>query len=614
MLALALLLFAGTPPAAPTDAAGLTADALADRLAPHPRLVLTPGREAALREKIRTAPWAAELEGELHALADELVAGGRFQGWRPKGWELASTGAVPRIAALALVHRLHGGEKYLREAERSLRQIAREVREPDVGVEYLKRAAVLTALGLGFDWLHDDLSPDTLDEIERGILEGGALDLLRREKYRIPGNNWTTVCYGGTAVACLAIAERQPDLAAEAVTRAARRLPAVTAQYLPDGIGFEGPHYWDFPSVYHALLTDSLRTAVGDDLGLATAPGLRASFDWRLAARGPGGDDFNYGDGERANRAVQAFAWAAGEYGLDHLVTRADLRRMVRKPERFREKSWMAFPLIWLPADAVDRAPPDGLLLFRGGGPSAQAIVRSAWGDPHALWLAVKAGRANVSHGHMDAGSVVLELGGVRWFEETVTHHYFDRVFTAAGITDIWSFDDPGSDRWRVYAWNNRGHNTLTAGDAPHDPNAEATVVRADTGDPGGVTVTLDLADVLGDAVTAAARTCRVPDGRTVVVEDSWTASGDPFTMTARLHTSASVERDGDRRAVLTKDGRRLALEVLSPGDAALAVAPADAHLNPWDRRLPGVTAVDLTVPTAPGTDRTLRWRVRLDP
>lgn len=599
------------PPAVANNQRQITTEDLQANLVPHPRILLTREREAALREKVRKTAWAASLEAELEKLADELLAGKKVEGWRPKEWELAGTGSVSRVSSLALAYRLGGDVKYLREAERSLRQIAHEAMIEGVRVEYLKRAAVLTALGIGFDWLHDDLSAETLDRIEQGILQGGLVDLIEQDKYRIPGNNWTTVCYGGTAIAALAIAERRPELAAAALTRAVRLLPSITQQYEPDGISFEGPHYWDFPTMYHALLADSLETALDNDFGLATAPGLRQSFRWRLAARGPSGDDCAFGDGERVNRAVQAMAWAARQYDLDYLVTRADLRRMMRPPERFRGKTWMAFSLIWLPADAVDESPPEDLLAFRGGGPSANVIFRSAWNDPEALWLAIKAGRANVSHGHMDVGSFILEAGGVRWFEELTTHHYYAKPFRDHGITDIWSYDDRQSDRWKVYAWNNRGHNTLTTGYDLHNPNAMAEIVSFD-GTPGRYATTIELADVLGERVAQATRTFRVPDDRTVLIEDDWTASDEPFVMTARFHTFAKVDRRGGREAIFSIGSRSLTFRVEQPKEAELVIAPVTDYMNPWDRRLQGLTAIDVRVPTDKRQDRPLRVHLSL--
>ncbi len=42
-------------------------------------------------------------------------------------------------------------------------------------------------------------------------------------------------------------------------------------------------------------------------------------------------------------------------------------------------------------------------------------MFRTSWTDPDAMYLAAKGGRADLNHGHMDAGSFVFEADGVRW-------------------------------------------------------------------------------------------------------------------------------------------------------------------------------------------------------
>ena len=43
------------------------------------------------------------------------------------------------------------------------------------------------------------------------------------------------------------------------------------------------------------------------------------------------------------------------------------------------------------------------------------ATFRSSWRDPHATWVGLKAGYNTVHHSHLDMGTFVLEMGGVRW-------------------------------------------------------------------------------------------------------------------------------------------------------------------------------------------------------
>ena len=184
------------------------------------------------------------------------------------------------------------------------------------------------------------------------------------------------------------------------------------------------------------------------------------------------------------------------------LVNSADLRLMATDRGYLSEsKLWLAQTLLWLPADAVDGTPPAELLTFageggagggdtsgeainKGTGPAAvggagdivNVLHRGSW-EPGVLWLGAVGGTANVSHGHMHAGSFCFDAGlgedgeAVRWITEVDAHHYDS--YRRAGL-DLWTWsaDLPANRRDRgrdaVYAWGAAGHNTLTVDGRPH--------------------------------------------------------------------------------------------------------------------------------------------------
>ncbi|MFH5802630.1 hypothetical protein [Alienimonas sp. DA493] len=173
--------------------------------------------------------------------------------------------------------------------------------------------------------------------------------------------------------------------------------------------------------------------------------------------------------------------------------------------------------------------------------------------------------------------------------------------------------DEPAAGRGRrgresVYAWGNRGHNTLSIGDAYHDPDGAGRLV----GDAETFPAALDLTAALGDAVTTAVRTYSILDGdRGVEVTDEWTAAGEAFPTRARLHTEAAVEVDG-LSAVLTRGGRRLRLTADGPEGTRLAAGPMARLISELDRPQETVTVIDVLVPTAAGESKTLVTRLEL--
>ena len=644
-----LLLLAGQTSAPPANVdaavaravAGFDAAALTAALRPHPRVLFTDGRMAEVRAKIDAAPWAADLAADLRDYADLLCDQNRRER-NPADWKVQN-GLPKRVTALTLAWKLSGERKYLAQAEAELlelcrqpafRREARERRRQSLPV-----ASGITGLAYGYDALRDDLPAATLREIEGAILTGG-FDRLYREDgspWDIYRNNWTHVIWGGTAVAAVALADRYPERCARVIRDAVPRCADVAAQWRPDGVSPEGTHYWDFGAHRHFCLIDALQTGLGTDFGLADDPVLPKCARWRVAARGPAGD-FPYGDGGRDNFSALPLSWWAGHVAgrgggadrkaADWFVRGDDLEFLARdRRMRGESKLWLAQTLLWLPADAVGGTPPDDLRSFAGEGEGVVNVLhRSSWADD-ALWLGVVGGRADVSHGHMHAGSFVLDAAGTRWVTEVPAHHYDNPAFRAANI-ELWTWtaDLPagrvrrGEVRGRefVYAWGSRGHNTLTVDGDYHDPRAAATL--AEYGTSGGVTTAeLDMTAVLGGALTSATRTFRAGDDA-VTVTDRWTAGDAAATVTARMHTDAAVTVAPDGRSTTwAKDGRtlRVTLESADGGggvlpDLVFTARPADQLAEPWDRGLPGITAVDVTVPTGAGETREVS--VRLGP
>ena len=661
LLTLALL---AAPPAGPDpgvaaalatfDAAALTA-----ALRPHPRVLFTDARVAGVKAKAAEARWAAALLADVTDYADSLCDPARRER-NPPDWKVQN-GLPKRVTALALVFKLTGERKYLDRAGAEMLELCRqpafaraaaERRRPD-----LPMYSGVTGLAYGYDALRDDLPAETLTEIEAALLAGGFDRLYEedgtpRDTY---ANNWTHVIWGGAVVAAVALADKHPDRCAEVIRDGVPRCVAVAKIWGPDGVSPEGTHYWDFGAHRYYCVLDALETGLGTSFGLADDPLLDRCARWRVAARGPAGD-FPYGDGDRRNFSALPLAYWARKTGADWLVNTADLRLMARDRGYLPEsKLWLAQTLVWLPAGAVDGAPPDDLLTiagrggagggdtsgdainkreFGGGTGAAGDIVnvlhRSAW-QPGALWLGAVGGTANVSHGHMHAGSFCLDAGlgddgeAVRWVTEVDAHHYDS--YRRAGL-DLWTWsaDLPADRRDRgrdaVYAWGSRGHNTLTVNGRPHDARGVAPLTEYAV-ENGTTTARFDLSPVLNGPVpghanrpvvlTAATRTFEANDDG-LTVTDRWATAGAAATVTARLHTDAAVTVAPDGRSMIwEKNGRtlRVTLAVTDGAgdplpDLVFTAEPAGAGMAEWDRAVEGVTAVDATVPTPAGEARTL--------
>src|SRR5690606_21703786 len=132
-----------------------------------------------------------------------------------------------------------------------------------------------------------------------------------------------------------------------------------------------------------------------------------------------------------------------GHHYNDPGITRAEsdsLHRTVAGPigpVLSLESRCFALSLLWLEPEHLRADMPPAPLAWSGGGPNPLALWRTDW-TPEAVWLGIKGGRASLSHGHQDAGSFVLEAGGVRWAEDPGMEEY--HPLESLGV-DLWHKD-----------------------------------------------------------------------------------------------------------------------------------------------------------------------------
>lgn len=112
-----------------------------------------------------------------------------------------------------------------------------------------------------------------------------------------------------------------------------------------------------------------------------------------------------------------------------------------------------------------------------GGGSMPVAFHRSDW-DPEATYIAIKGGAANLSHAHMDVGSFILEMNGVRWAIDLGMENYTN--VEKEGI-QLWDRKQTG-ERWDIFRLGSFSHNILTVNGEQQRVEGQAEIARS-TGD-----------------------------------------------------------------------------------------------------------------------------------
>jgi hypothetical protein len=547
-------------------------DVLGTLRAGHPRLLLTDADLAADIAAARTDPLRAALHAQIIAAAElqlkEAPVVHKLIGPRLLD---QSRSAIARVLTGAMAFRLTGDARFAARAKKEMLTAAAFADwNPS---HFLDVAELSCALGLGYDWLYAELTPDERQIIRTALVEKG---LSFAQSAYHPGNspdkrlwfptahhNWNQVCNGGLLVAALALADEEPALARTVIAGARESLPLAMDAYQPDGAFPEGPGYWGYGTSYNVIALAALESALGTDFGLSHAPALDRTALYRLYVQSPAGPAFNYADGGANVEDAPEYAWLATKFpqptALAH--SRALLvEELKHKPRVNGGNRFFALHAVWFPAEASTAgatAPLD--VQFRG--PAQLAIFRSAWDDPRALFLGFKAGSNTVNHAHLDLGSFVLDADGVRWAEDLGPDDYNLPAYF-------------GNKRWTYYRLNNRGHNTLTLGDALQDPKATAPIFAFGS-TPEQAFAVADLTPAYPGAAQKILRGVALLGRARVLVQDDLTGLAPGTALAWRLLTNSTVTLIDAHHAVLTQKGRTLQAEILEPAGAHFSAKPA---------------------------------------
>ena len=193
------------------------------------------------------------------------------------------------------------------------------------------------------------------------------------------------------------------------------------------------------------------------------------------------------------------------------------------------------------------------------------ALLRSAWGDADALWVAVKAGDNQVNHGHLDLGGFELDALGVRWARDLGSDDY--------NMPGYWE-GKGGGRRWTYYRMRSISHSVPLLDGADQDPLATARLTAFHSAADRGHAV-VDLTKAYQPAAAKVARGVALLAGRTAVLVQDEFDLPQPAEVAWGMTTDAAIEVQAGGRAVLTLKGRRLAARIVEPAAAAFSVESA---------------------------------------
>jgi hypothetical protein len=554
----------------------------------HPRLVLNSSIERDVKKKIQSDPivknYYAAIKINAGNLMDKpflerIVTGRRLLS--------VSREMLYRVNMLGMVYRVEKDPKILKRLNDEVIAVCNfSDWNPS---HYLDVAEMAMAVAIAIDWGYDDLPQSTIDLAINALIEKGIKPSWPEDGkspgWAYGGNNWNQVCNGGMIAASVAIAEKDPELAAKTIHRALDGISNALASYLPDGVYPEGSTYWGYGTGFSVITCAMLESAFGTDFGHAGHEAYMNSAIFRVLCNAPTGWYYNFADcGDRREKnADDILAWFAAKTG-NKAFFEAD-RLMIPTDRMNRLSRLGGAALVWI-AQYKEKPGADIPSVWAGRGHNPIAIFTGE----NDYYFGGKGGRATTSHGNMDAGSFIFELEGVRWVVDPGNQDYHELEKTGF---DLWA-NCQDCRRWELLTKNNFGHSTLTINDRMQKVNGEATLLELKDGD--RPEVVFNMTAPYEGMLKSAKRTFTKDGAASITITDEIETSSETKTIRWQLMTTADVELT-KRGAILRQDGKMLKLNNLSHPEYQLSLVSFDPAPLELDRQVKGLKRIDLIVP-----------------
>ena len=457
--------------------------------------------------------------------------------------------AADKLIAFSMLYRVTGDKQYAERAALEAEALS-ALTDWSLG-SATNIGTVALAVAICYDWCHHVWSEGRKAVIERGMLRNAMRPGL--EIYCGKGKMWQTggvrsaVVNAGMLAMALALADVYPQTAYKLLNNVLRNVEPCFAAYAPDGGYSESVAAWEKSCRSLALIVAMLEKACGTDYGFASAPGFAATAYFPIYA-------------ETANGAWNFHDCAATSVDtsvsfLFSRMTNDPVPAWMRRQQILSaQKAVHPFDILfYVPVDdsMTPQLPLDAV--YRKAG---LAAMRSGWGTD-ATFVGLHGGSNHVAGGDLDAGSVVLEMGGERFFVETGAEEAL-----------------PVLTRRRA-----EGQNTLTVDPAPapapdQNPDAVARLTEMRSVDDRAYAV-VDMSSI-HDLILRGKRGVLLTEGRSVAVIQDELTLAQPAEVVWTAWTKASVTLNGSgRAATLTQNGKTMVCRLCGAASPARFVATA---------------------------------------
>lgn len=481
--------------------------------------------------------------------------------------------ASQRMSYCAYAYRYSGDRAYFNKALQTVHTVCDF---PNWNSKhYLDVGEMCVGVALVYDWLYDELPVDTRLLIEEKLKEYAfdTMDETNHENIWEQMNNRNQVNLAGLLCAAMAVRNVYPEFAESLVKRVVEsNSKVVDFIYNPDGAYPEGPGYWSYGTSYQVLLNTILAENCGSDYGLGSIPGFVKTPWFEVFSSGSSGKVFNFSDcrpDDIPHYPLWYFAYTSGDPSI--LYSELNYLRNHNYADS-QQRSLMVLALKYAAKIDASRIQPSGQKLYVAkDGAIPVAIARSGW-DEEDQWMALKGGKANFSHAHMDAGEFLYDAYGVRWSQDVPFYTYatVEKPISKLGGS-YWDFSQT-SMRWQVSRVNCHWHSCLIFDGKDLKVNGFASITDSfDTPERRGATMDLT---PLYDNVSKVTRTVAICDSDYLEVTDAIECSSKGHTVQFNLVSEAEPELTSDG-IILSRNGIKVKLQT-SGAAVKYKIWPAD--------------------------------------
>ena len=540
----------------------------------HPRLLANKDDFDRIRNHLEEEPYATWYEN-VKRQADELLTQPPAE-FILQNRELIVVCRIvkDRILRLGMMWQMTNDAKY---AERAWQELEAVSNFPNWNPQHFLDVGEMTfGVSIGYDWLYDYWSSERKEMLKNTILKHGinvTMPFMRTRTGNTQStNNWNGVCIGGVGTGAIVLFEEEPELCAEYISIAIEVMPKAIAEMYPDGVYPEGLTYWDFGTRYTVYFMTGMDYTFGTNYGLTDIEGFKESGDFILYASSPSWQTFTFSD-------------AGGQVDGPQLYWMA---RKFNKPQ-YSYFQYQAtgdkgdvLDLVWYDGDYYKTPEELEMPLDRFfDGETGVAAFRNSWEDKNALYVAVKAGDNQSSHGDIDIGTFVLDSEGMRWAVELSAESYDSPGY--------WTSNSEEAGRWTYYKKRAEGQNTLVINPdqwAGQDVFAKDRIERFETGDGGGFAV-VDMSNAYNKNAVSAKRGVKMYDGRSkILIQDELDLKNKSEVWWFMQAAGDMQVINGGRAVLMSSGAKRMKVSLITPGTFQimprnpLPTSPASSSVN----------------------------------